>query len=223
MTYPLLPLSPLPPEPPLAAVASLGLRKPWEPSEAFGSLESSDSGTLFPLASLSPLLALAPSHPEPHWASATSLGPQEAFGTFGSLRQPWVFNQTQGPCSPCPHCPHLLCIPTPPGISLGPQEAFGAFGSLGSVVRFRGLVPLAPSHPLSLPGTWGVFGNNQLPWGFSQTQGPCFPCSPSLPSPPFSPHIQHCIDSAAHIRRHVYGEGERTSHLVKVSLPDIIL
>ena len=108
-----------------------------------------------PRSPLPPTSLLFPSPPEPPWAPKNFLGPQEALGTFGSLWQPWVFSQTQGPSSPSP--PHYLSLLEPPwvpGTFLGPQEALGAFGSL------------------------------QQPWVFSQIQGPCFPCSLSPPCSP---------------------------------------
>ena len=149
-----------------------GLRKPWEPLKAFISLQqpwvfSQTQGPCFPCSPhpCSLLLLLAPPHPlslpGPLWAPGTFLGPQQALGAFGSLRQPCVFSQTQGPCFPCfpsppslpltPPCP--LSLPGPlwvPGTFLGPQKALGAFRSLWQACVF------------------------------SQTQGPCFPCS-SLP------------------------------------------
>ena len=79
-------------------------------------------------------------------------------GAFGSLWQPWVFSQTQGPCSPYPVFTPS-CSPSPPG-PLGPSwglskpwEPLEAFGSLGSSVRLRGLAPIASPtpHSLSLP------------------------------------------------------------------------
>ena len=137
-----------------------------------------------------------------------------------SLQQPlpWVFSQTQGPCFPCSPSPpslpltpsHPLSLPIPPwvaGTFLRPQEALEAFTSLQQPLAALGLqsysgavlslLPLTPSHPLSLPrppcvpGTFlgpqealGAFTSLRQPWVFSQTQGPCFPCSPSLPLTP---------------------------------------
>ena len=181
-------LFPLTPPDPLSLLGPLrtswGLRKPWEPLEAFSSLGS--SVRLRGLAPLAPphlpLLPLVHSHPlsppEPPWVS---LGPWNFPGAsdrLGSLHKP-----------------------------LAP------FGSLGSSVRLRGLASLAPPHPLLLPltlshtlslprppwvpgtflGPWealGAFTNLRQPLVFSQTQGPCFPCSPSPPhslSPPVAP------------------------------------
>ena len=100
----LTPLAPLAPHCPLSLPGPLGpswgLRKPWEPLEAFGSLQKpstalglqSDLGALLPLLPLTPSCSLLP--PEPPWVPGTFLGPQKALGTFGSLRQPWVFSQT---------------------------------------------------------------------------------------------------------------------------------
>ena len=116
---------------------SWGLRKPWEPSQAFGSLGSSVRLRSFtslapphPPCSLSPL-----SLPGPPWAPGTFLGPQEALGALRSLLQPWVFSQTQGPCFPYPLTPS--CSPLPPE-PLGPccslrkpWEPLEAFSSLG--------------------------------------------------------------------------------------------
>ena len=107
--FPLLSLTPPFPLTPLASLGpwgpSWGLRKPWEPSKAFGSLGSSVRlRGLFPLALphlLAPLLPLIPLTPKPPWVPGTFFWPQETLGTFGSLWQPWVFSQTQGPCSPC--------------------------------------------------------------------------------------------------------------------------
>ena len=228
ITYALLPLLPL------ALWASLGL---WDLLGASGSLGSlrkplaalglqSDSGTLLPLLPPTPLLPSPPHSPcplslpgplGPSWGLRKPWEPLEAFGS------PWVFSQTQRPCSPCSSCsphPHsplpslLPLTPWTPGTFLGPQEALGAFGSLWQpwVFRLRDLAPphlplapltslaplnsLAPHHPLSLPGPlgpfwglrkpwepWEAFGS---PWVFSQTQGPCSPCSPHLPLAPWA-------------------------------------
>ena len=148
-----------------------------KPSAAFGL--QSDSGALLPLL---PLISLTPSC---------------------SLSSPLTSS-------------HPLSLPRPPWITgtfLGPQEALGAFTSLWQPLVFSQTqghcfpcsssslsLPLAPSHPLSLPGPpWaaGTFLGPQealrafrslwQPWVFSQTQRPCFPCSPSPPSLPLTP------------------------------------
>ena len=140
---------------------SWGLRKPWEPLEAFGSLASSVRYRGLPpphplTLSHSPCSSLSP---EPPWAPGTFLGPQEALGAFGSLWQSCVFSQTQGPhfiCYPSlltpSHSPLPLSLPGPLGPSWGlkkPWEPSEAFGSLRSSVRLWGLASFAPSHPLA--------------------------------------------------------------------------
>ena len=171
--FPSLPLTPLTPWASLGLPGSLGpswgLRKPWEPSQAFGSLGSSvilrGSAFLAPAHPLTFSHSLPLSLPGSPWTPGTFLGPQEALGAFTSLRQPWVFSETQGPCFPCSPSPPLapscslsrLSLPGfawAPGTFLGPQEDLGAFASL-----------------------W-------QPWVFSETQGPCFPCSLSPPEAP---------------------------------------
>ena len=85
--HPSLPSSSLAPPYPLSLPGSLrpswGLRKPWEPSEAFGSLGSSVR-----LRDLAPPPPCSPLLPEPPWTAGTFLGPQEALQAFGSLWQP---------------------------------------------------------------------------------------------------------------------------------------
>ena len=90
----LFPLPPHSPSFPGPLKPPWDLRKPWEPSETFGSL--GPSVRLRGLVPLLPSSLLAPPCP------LSILGPQEALGAFGSLQQPWVFSQTQGPCSPYP-------------------------------------------------------------------------------------------------------------------------
>ena len=115
-----------------------GLRKPWEPSEAFGSLGSSVRfGGLASLAppTITPSPLSFPLPPEPPWAPGTFLGPQEALGAFRSLWRALGLSQTQGLCSPCsptPHSPFLPNSPLPPEppwtpeTFLGPQKTLGA-------------------------------------------------------------------------------------------------
>ena len=107
-----------------------------------------------------------PSSPEPPWAPKNFLGTQEALGAFENLEQPWVFSQTQGPCSPCSPSPPSLSLSfplAPPCFlsllgSLGPSwglsklwKRLEAFGSLGSSGRLKGLASLTPPHPSSIP------------------------------------------------------------------------
>ena len=161
---------------PSCSLSPWGLRKPWKPSAALGL--QLDLGALLPSHSL--LLPLTP------------------LEAFGSLQQPWVFSQTQGPCSP-----HPLLLPEP----LGPQEALEAFGSLGSSVRLRGFapfsLPLAPPHPLRSPGTFlgpqealGAFESLQQPsaaLGLKSDLGALLPLTPlasshsPLPPEPLGP------------------------------------
>ena len=149
---------------PLSLSGPLGpswvLRKPWEPSEAFGSLGS--SVRLRDLAPPPPHYALLPlpSH-SPHPLSLPGpLGP-----SWGLRKpcEPWVFSQTQGPGSPPPHSallplilslPHHLSLPGPLRPSWGlrkPWEPSEAFDSLGSSVRLRGLAPPTPITPSHSP------------------------------------------------------------------------
>ena len=129
----------------------------WKPSAAL-SLQS-DSGTLSPSPLCSPSSLFSS---DPPFAPGNFLRPQKALGAFGSLQQPWVFSQTQGPCSPCspspPLPPLLLLAPSHP-LSLNwplrpswglrkPWEPSEAFSSLGSSVRLRGFAPLAAPTPL---------------------------------------------------------------------------
>ena len=176
---------------------SWGLRKPWEPLEAFGSLGS--SVRLRGLASVAPphlpLLPLTPSHPfsppEPPWVflgPGTFLGPQKVLGAFRSLWQPWVFSQTQGPCFHCSPSPpltpsHSLSPLLASLASLGPSwglrkpwEPLEAFSSLGSSVRLRDLASLAPltspcslSLPLAPSRSLSLPG---LPWAPGTFLGP---------------------------------------------------
>ena len=89
---PLAPLALSPPEPPWAPGTFLG---PQQALGAFRSLKSS--------VRLRGLASLAPPHP-PHFLlhPLSLLGPPWALpgtsGSLGSLQQPWVFSQTQGPC-----------------------------------------------------------------------------------------------------------------------------
>ena len=169
---PYLNLAPLAPSHPLSLPgplrASWGLRKPWEPLEAFGSLGSSVRlrGLAFLAPPHLPLLPLAPSHPLSlpgfPWAPGTFLGSQKALGAFTNLQQPFTALGLQSdsgallpllPSPPSlpltPSCPlSLPGSPWTPRTFLGPQEALGAFGSLGSSVRLGGLAFLPPLTPL---------------------------------------------------------------------------
>ena len=120
--------------------ASGSLGSLWKPSEAL--VLQSDSGTLLPTSPLPP-------------CSLDSWDLPGASGSLGSLLQPWVFSQTEGPCSPCSPHPHLappcpLSLPGPLGPSWSlrkPWEPLEAFGSLEYSVRLRDLAPLTPPHP----------------------------------------------------------------------------
>ena len=104
----LVSLAPFHPLHPPSIPGPLDLRKPWEPWEAFLSVGSSVRlGALFPL-----LLITSPHSPLlPAWDLPG------ASGSLGSLWQPWVFSQAQGPCFPCfPSTPLPLSLPG----SLGP-------------------------------------------------------------------------------------------------------
>ena len=127
----LLPLTP--PDPlslPGPLRTSWGLRKPWEPLEAFGSLGS--SVRLRGLASLAPphlpsplSLPLAPYHPlspplslpRPPWVPGTFLGPREALGAFTSLWQPLAALGLQSDSGTL-----LPLLPITPSCSLLPPE-----------------------------------------------------------------------------------------------------
>ena len=149
---------------------SLGLRKPWEPSEALDSFWS--SVRLRGLALLAPPYPLTASHPplplnlpgtlQPSWGLRKPWDPLEAFSSLGSsVRLRSLAPLTPHPLAPS-HSPHPLSLPGPHQPSWGlrkPCKPLEAFGSLGSSVRLRGLVPLAslyslaPSCFLSLPLT----------------------------------------------------------------------
>ena len=111
----------------------------WAPQKLASQVVGTPKHTPWsPLPPTSLLLPLIPPHPpEPPWAPKNFLGPQEPLGAFGSLQQPWVFSQTQGPCFPCsPLPPSSLLLPLAPlppwapGTFLGPQQALGVLGSL---------------------------------------------------------------------------------------------
>ena len=152
-----------------------GLRKPWEPMEAFGSLGS--SVRLGGLASPHP--PCSPLPPEPSWASLDPWDLPVASGSLRSLRKPLAVLGLQSdseallpllpltpPCSLSPPLApsHYPSPPEPPWASLGPRTFLGLQKALGAFV-----------------GLW-------QPWVFSQTQVPCFPSSPLAPShSPLSP------------------------------------
>ena len=219
------PCSPTPSlSPPLSLLGPLGpswdLRNPWEPSEAFGSLGSLDSGALLPLTpslpplSLSPLsvsplspLSLSPCSPtpffplppEPSWAPGTFLGPQESLGAFRSLWQPWVF-RLRGLAPP-----HLPLSLSP--LSVSPLSPL-------SLLSPPSLSPLSPKHsitypypPLAIGSEGGVRGarweRDGARWEQGEQTGDSLACFLLLTSLPLAP------------------SHSPTSHLVKLSLPDI--
>ena len=154
----------------------LGLRKPWEPLEAFGSFGSSVRPR-----GLVPLSSPCPPHSmsicgllEPSLGLRKPWEPLEAFSSFGSS----VRLRDLVPLVPLTHCLLLPSPPEPPwvpGTSLRLQEALRAFESIWQPWVFsqtRGLVPLAsltPSlplapHSLSLPGSLGPPLGLRKPW-----------------------------------------------------------
>ena len=228
---------------PLASLGPWGLRKPWEPLAALG-LQSdsgalfsllppppyspsplipckppwglrklsaalgrqSDSGALFPFLPLTP-----PCSPLAPWASLGPWNLPEASGSLGSLRKPSTalgLHSNSGALFPL-----LLLTPWASlGPSLGPKEALGVFKNLWQPWVFSetwggGLVLLAPPHP------------------------PRPPCSPCLKRGGVDPktcfgHQHPCWGKGANWGGGVRERGPRpegTSHLVKLSLPDIWL
>ena len=148
----------MPPEPPLAPRASLG---PQETLEAFRSLwqpwvlnqAQGPCSPCFPL----PLLLLAP-----HTLSLPGL-----LGPPWGLRKPWeslealCLQSDSGTLFPLLSSPHELTCPLSFPGSLEPPwglrkswKPLETFSNIGSSVRLRGLVPLAPltpSFPLTPP------------------------------------------------------------------------
>ena len=126
-------LLPLAPSHPLSLPGPLrtswGLRKPWKPLEAFGSLGSSVRlrGLASPAPTHLPLLPLTPSHPlsppEPPWVS---LGPWDLPGASESLGSLWK-----------------------PFAALGLQSDL--FPLLPCASPCSLLLPLTPSHPCEPP------------------------------------------------------------------------
>ena len=237
-------VSPCPPHP-WSSLAPLGLRKSWEPSEAFGSLGTPVRlrglvllAPLVPWASLGPwgltwvseslgnlwkpLTTLEPQSQEPcfplpphPWVSLDP-GPQKALGIFGSLWQP---------------CGLSLASPWPlplwaPGASMAPQKALGTFGSLQQpwgLSQFQEPFSLCSPHPLSLSGASGSLWSLWQAWGLSQTQGPCSPCSPSPPGRQWGGKGWGSKGGKGE-KGAEGGEAslpKKTSHLVK--LPDILI
>ena len=123
------------------------------PPQVVGSPKHTPQSPL-PPTSLAPSCSPSlPPPPEPPWAPGTFLGPQEAFGAFRSLQQPWVFSQTQGPCSPTPIAPSRS--PSPPEPPWGPGTSRSLqkpSAALGLQSDSRALL-LLPHHSLSLPLT----------------------------------------------------------------------
>ena len=127
------------PRPPWALGDFLGLRKPWEPSEAFGSLGSSvrlrGLAPLTPLTPsflpLTPLASLGlPGPLGPSWGLSKPWEPLQAFGSLGSS----VRLRGLASLAP-PHFTHSLSSPEPPWVSLGSWNLPGASGSLGSLQK----------------------------------------------------------------------------------------
>ena len=159
---PLPPTSILLPSLPLIPWASLGfpgplefswgLRKTWEPLQAFSSLGS--SVRLRDLASLAPphplSLPLTPSHPlslpRSLWVPGTFLGTQKALGALTSLQQPLAALGLQSDSGTL-----LPLLPLTPSRSLSP--------------------PLAPWASLDLPGYLGPSWGLGKPWEPSQAFG----------------------------------------------------
>ena len=145
--------SPSPPEP------SWGLRKPCEPLEAFGSLGS--SVRLGGLAPPTPWASLDSWGLRKPWVFSQTQGPCSpltteppwAPGASGSLRQTWIFSQTRGPCSLSP--PHSPWAFLGPWDLPGPQEAFGALGQ-----------PQEPWEPRKLSEPQGARGERATWWNF---------------------------------------------------------
>ena len=143
--------------------ASLGptwvLRKPWEPSEAFGNLgPQSDSGTLFPLLP-------SPLHPQ------ASLGPWDlpwVSGSLGSLQQPWGLRGLVSlvpftcPCSPLP--PYAWSLP-------GSWNFPGISGSLGGL--WKPSADLGP-HSDSEARGWGGEARGARPHSQNESPGETF-------------------------------------------------
>ena len=149
---------------------------PWEPLAALGL--QSDSGALLP----HPLSPLTPS---------ASLGPWDlprASGSLGSLWQPWVFSQTQGPCSPTPLLPLTSLSP-----SWGLRKPWEPLAVLGLQSDSGALLPPCSPSPLSLPGASGSLQKPLATLGLQSDSGtlllllpapPLLPLTPLTPEPP---------------------------------------
>ena len=112
---------------PWASLALWGLRKPWEPLEAFSIIGASVRlQGLVPLTPC-PLVPLSLSLPGPLGPLWGLKKPLEAFSSLGASVRLKGLLPFGSPCLPCPFAPNPSWIP---GAYLGPQKALGTFGNL---------------------------------------------------------------------------------------------